>query len=516
MGRINTNVQSMIAQRVLQQNNTSLSTSLERLSTGVKINRGKDDPAGLIASENLRSEQKATSQAISNAERADQVVNIAEGGLQEISGLLTELQGLVTNTASRAGLSSEEKNANQLQIDSILQTIDRVASSTNFQGIKLLNGNFDFKTSSVQSGVADFRVNAAKFNGASLSVDMQVTGSAQQGGMFLSMGGTSINTDAASSLVIEISGSKGSRELSFASGTTLSKIVSTINTFSDVTGVTASIAAASSTRIGLTSSEFGSSEFVSVKVINSAGINNSTNNGTGATNRGLYNRGSAAFDTANTTLTSSFSAATNGVIDYGQDLAGTINGIAVTAKGKTARINTDFLDVELTLSTSESQGLGNVGSGSSPAFYVTGGGADFQLAGKVDIAGKVSMGIRDVAVRKLGNSTIGTLDRLASGKANNVVNGNMTGAQSIVGEAIAQVSGLRGRLGAFQKNTVGATIRSLNVSVENTSAAQSVIRDSDFATETAALTRSQILVSASTNILSLANQQPNSALQLLG
>ena len=71
-------------------------------------------------------------------------------------------------------------------------------------------------------------------------------------------------------------------------------------------------------------------------------------------------------------------------------------------------------------------------------------------------------------------------------------------------------------LSAFQKNTIGATVRSLNVSVENTSAAQSVIRDSDFASETAALTRSQILVSASTNILSLANQAPNSALQLLG
>ncbi|MCX5689446.1 MAG: flagellin [Planctomycetota bacterium] len=251
-------------------------------------------------------------------------------------------------------------------------------------------------------------------------------------------------------------------------------------------------------------------------MIDSGGINSTSNGDAGTPARGIYNRSAAAFNTANTTINSSFSSATNGIIDYGQDLAGTINGIAVTAKGKTARINTDFLDVELTLSTSEAQGLGNVGSGSSPALYVTGGGADFQLAGKVDIAGKVSIGIRDVAVRKLGNSTVGTLDRLASGKANNVVSGDVNGAQKIVSEGIQQVSALRGRLGAFQKNTVGATIRSLNVSVENTSAAQSVIRDSDFATETASLTRSQILVSASTNILSLANQQPNSALQLLG
>src|SRR6185295_13577951 len=122
MSRINTNIQSMIAQRVLGQNNKSLNQSLERLSTGYKINRGKDDPAGLIASENLRSELKSTNAALSNAERADQVVNIAEGGLQEGSNLLTELQGLITNSASNAGLASSEKAANQLQIDSILQT----------------------------------------------------------------------------------------------------------------------------------------------------------------------------------------------------------------------------------------------------------------------------------------------------------------------------------------------------------------------------------------------------------
>ena len=86
MSRINTNVQSLIGQRVLGQNNMSLSQSLERLSTGLRINRGKDDPAGLIASENLRSDLKGIDAAINNANRADQVVSIAEGGLQEISG----------------------------------------------------------------------------------------------------------------------------------------------------------------------------------------------------------------------------------------------------------------------------------------------------------------------------------------------------------------------------------------------------------------------------------------------
>ena len=93
----------------------------------------------------------AISAAINNAERASQVVNVAEGGLQEISSLLVELQSLVGENANEAGVSGEEKAANQLQIDSILQTIDRVANSTSFNGVKLLNGNFDYTTSNVAS-----------------------------------------------------------------------------------------------------------------------------------------------------------------------------------------------------------------------------------------------------------------------------------------------------------------------------------------------------------------------------
>jgi len=85
----------------------------------------------------------------------------------------------------------------------------------------------------------------------------------------------------------------------------------------------------------------------------------------------------------------------------------------------------------------------------------------------------------------------------------------------VVDEGIRQVSGLRGRLGAFQRNTVGSTVRNLNVSLENSSAAESVIRDADFASETANLTRSQILSQAAQNSLSLANSQPQSALALL-
>src|SRR5690606_5760609 len=105
---------------------------------------------------------------------------------------------------------------------------------------------------------------------------------------------------------------------------------------------------------------------------------------------------------------------------------------------------------------------------------------------------------------------------LASGKGLSVVDGDLTVAQKVVSEAIKNVSGLRGRLGAFQKNTVGATIRSLGIALENTTAAESAIRDADFASETAGLTRAQILTQSSTNVLAIANSQPQNVLALLG
>ena len=508
MSRINTNPSSLIAQRNLNTNNKSLNTTLERLSTGLRINRGKDDPAGLIASENLRAEKSALTAAIGNAERTDQLVNIAEGGLQELSTLLTELRSLVTGTANSAGLSAEEKTANQLQIDSILQTIDRLAESTNFQGVKLLNGSFDFTSTNVSAGVTDFRVNSAKLaRGQSLSVQALVTTSAQQGALFLSTNGNlNLNGGGNGLFTLEIAGSVGSRELSFASGTTRQQIVDAINTYTSVTGVSASVYTSGSGTNGirLRSVEFGSEQFASVRVVNSAGIA-----GSGVGIYGMLSGNASSPDTASVTAFTSTTAA-NGVRDIGQNIAATINGVAATTNGRTARVNTDFLDVEISFNTSTSQTRGAVN-----AFTITGGGAEFQLASKVDVAGKVAIGIQNVSARKLGNSSVGFLSSLGNGRSFNMVNGDLVGAGKVVDESIRQVSALRGRLGAFQKNTVGATIRNLGISLENSAAAESVIRDADFATETAGLTRSQILSQAAQNSLGLANSQPQSALQLL-
>ncbi|HBS28606.1 MAG TPA: flagellin, partial [Phycisphaerales bacterium] len=410
----------------------------------------------------------------------------------------------------------------QLQIDSILQTIDRVAGATSFQGLKLLNGNLDYNTESVNANVQSFRVNGAKLNfEGTRDVDVVVTGSAQVGGFYLSFGAGNLNlggagsADGASSrFVIEIAGTEGSRELSFASGTSTADVVAAINSFSDVTGVKA--AASGTGGITLKSSGFGSDEFVSVRVVDAGSIN------TAQATAGVYefqsaNTGAASTVGADRTL---FSAASNKITDVGQDLAATINGISATTKGTVARINTDFLDVEIDLKTGTSSGAEAQRLGAVTAFTITGGGADFLLAGRADIAGKVSLGISNVTSRAVGRYNDGSsnffLSDLGAGRDLNVVDGDLSKAQTVVENAIREVGSLRGRLGAFQKNTIGATIRSLGVALENTSAAESVVRDADFASETADLTRSQILSASAQQILTLANSQPQAALQLLG
>ena len=483
MSRIITNIPSMLAQRVLREQNNTLNTTLARLSTGFRINRGADDPAGLIASENLRAEKTAISTAIGNAERADQVVNIAEGGLTEISSLLQDLQSLVGQSANEAGLSTEEKKANQLQIDSILQTIDRIANSTSFAGVKLLNGTFDYTTSNVTlTELSEIKVDAAKVPTDSfIGVTADVTQSAQTGQVFLSAG--TANTLSGTSLTVEVAGNLGLQQFTFASGTAGTAIVSAVNTFKDVTGVSASISGA---YVQLDSTSFGSSQFASVTKVS----------------------GDAAYDTAiNTTAAPAGSTTAK---DLGRDIGLTINGQSASADGLTAQISTGSLAVSVTVATAFND------SGNNSTFQITGGGANFSLSPRLDLAGKASLGIAPVTTGRLGSAANGRLSALNSGGASNVIDGDVGSAQLIVEDAIKSVATTRGRLGSFQTNTIGATIRALGVSLENTAAAESSIRDTDFAAETASLTRAQILVQAATSILTLANAQPQNVLSLLG
>lgn len=259
MTRINTNIPSMIAQGRLRNNTGDLQLRLERLATGLRINRGKDDPAGLIASEILRSEITAIGQAIDNSERAINVLSTAEGAINESSRLLLELRSLIVNTANDGALSDEEIDANQLEIDSILSSIDRIANTTSFGSKKLLNGNLAYSLSGIETNnLTSVAVYSARVpEGSYQNVVVQVTQSAEMGMLQL----TGATTSAAT---IELTGNLGSEIMAFASGTSIDTIAASINSIADSTGVTAS---SNGTTLVLMSSDFGSSSFVKVKAL---------------------------------------------------------------------------------------------------------------------------------------------------------------------------------------------------------------------------------------------------------
>lgn len=474
MSRINTNVQSLVAQRVLNNNNSQLETSLSRLSTGLKINSGKDDPAGLIASETLRSEKVALNAALTNITRANNVIATAEGGLVEVNALLLDLEDLVARSANEAGISQSEREANQVQIDSILDSIDRFANTTEFQGRRLLSGEFDYSSSGVSGGqLGDVRINSARVpNNGSRDVVVAVTASAQLG--TLTYGASNTGSGA---VTFEVAGNRGTEVISLGSATSTSAIVAAVNQSRDTTGVSA---VDNGSNVVFNSIDFGSQEFVRVNVIDENDAGN--------------------FET-------SFGGS---VEDFGRDATVQINGQNAITNGLTASVRSSTLSVDIDLTAA----FGTQTAATS-SFTVTGGGADFQLASTVNTAGKVSIGIGSVSSGNLGGAE-GVLSSIRTGASNALNTENFEVAQEIVRAAQTEVSFLRGRLGAFQRNTLETTSNSLRVTLENTTAAESVIRDTDFAQQTAELTRSQILVQSGTNTLRLANQNPQNVLALLG
>lgn len=561
MTRINTNVGSLVAQANLSRSNSQLQTALGRLSTGLRINSGKDDPAGLIASENLRRDITASNKAISNSERANQLIATADGALSQISSLLNDIRGLTTEAANSGVLSSEQIAANQLVVDSSLEAIDRIASVTTFQGRKILDGSLDFNTSGSNPSITDLQVNSANLGAAgSVAVAVDITSAATQAtlssaalnskGQF-TLGGQTFtltaatagetfnnvrvdiasgaatgvayaagvltltldNTDAAitaaaintafatdgtftatnsgagtidgtataaqtgittantiQDLTFQLGGSNGAQVFSFNAGATYAQIASAVNLVSDATGVTASVASGT---LSFTSAGYGSDAKVRAEIIseNALGTFGSTLSGTSAS---------------------------------GTDIAATVNGFTASGKGNTISLNNAALNLDVTV---------NAGSTTDLAFSITGGGALFQIGPSVDSNGQARIGVGAVNTGKLGG-TSGRLYELKSGNDKDL-NSDPTSAAHVVDEAITKVTGLRGRFGAFQHATIDTNIASLKDTVANLTEAESSIRDADFAKESAALTRAQILVQSGTAILQIANQNPQQVLSLL-
>jgi flagellin len=302
------------------------------------------------------------------------------------------------------------------------------------------------------------------------------------------------------------------------SGVTLTNVVTAVNSVSNLTGVRASLLNGNvNSGVVFTSMDYGQDAFASVKRLGgpSDPTADSWKTSRLSNNAPYFVPSPANFATMLGAGTLELASR-----DVGKDVQALINGNLAAGKGIQVSMNTPSLGMELTLDAS----FATDPTLTPTNFTIAGGGAIFQVGPEVNALQQVGIGIGSVAASKLGgalvNGTVQYLSSLQDGQGNSirdcVARGNFDAAQVILSNAIDDVTLMRGRMGAFEKNVLETNQRSLQSQFENLSASESSIRDADFAVESSKLTRAQILSSAGTSVLGLANQQSQQVLQLLG
>ncbi len=601
MTRINTNVASLRGLRSLNKSTSLLDQSLTRLSTGLKINSGKDNPSGLIASETLRSQVSAIEQSIKNSNRASNVIATADSALGEVTNLLNQVRGLVQEGLNEGALSQDEIEANQLQIDTALSAINRISANTSFAGDKLIDGSKAFRTQSSATDSAklgDFQVNEAVFGSSStITLDATIVTAASQASLDYS----AVDGGLAAATTVEVGGASGSQVLFLGATSSLDNVRDAVNGVTDITGVTATKTAkvastlthANGANSGVTFADARTSDSVlgdanqniNVSFVdpsaNSAALgvtvsNNATDinivvalatNGTGTitstaadietllnanadanayvsttsenAGAGVVSAETAAALSGGTDAYLTFNASNYGADEFvdvnvlsgtfdtvdtiaagnslqrdiGSDIVARINGQVAQGSGLRANIRSQQLDASFSFTAAANT------DSNTASLTITGGGSLFQIGQDVSAAGQVGIGIEAVNTARLGGVS-GKLFELGSGGGKSLldVGPAVPGADlvNIIEEAVNRVSTLRGRLGAIQKNVIETNVSSLGVALENISEARSQIVDTDFAVETANLTKAQILNQAGISVLSIANQNPQQVLSLLG
>jgi flagellin len=464
------NVGALSAQHNLNRSSMNLNRSLERLSSGFKVNRGADGPADLVISEKQRAQISGLKAAIDNTEKAVSVVQTAEGALNEINSLLVKVRSLAIDSANTGVNDEDALAANQAEISNALETINRIAENTQFGEKKLLNG------SSGKNGVpSDNDVTFLKAGQETQAGNyaVVVTTAAESAKVTAGSVQTS-NLAAAETLTVN------GVSISLDAGLSRAQVQSRINEFSGQTGVTAADDPAAANTTRLISTQKGGEAEISVISNVTAGVDTS---GFGTTE----------------------------VIDTGEDVAGTIGGNAAVGTGTT-----------LTGTAGDSAGLAlTLGDATDPADSVTGAQGTvtvtdnslvFQIGANAGQTVDVSIDSAQatgLGVGIAGNqfSSLNDVDVTSAAKAQDTL--------GVVDAAIDEITNLRGTLGAFQSNTLESTANNLRGTLENTVNAESVIRDTDFAEEISNFTNSQVLVQAGTSVLSNANQSSQLILSLL-
>ncbi len=460
------NVTSLNAQNSLSKTSNSLSKSLERLSTGLKVNRGADGPAALVISEQQRAQISGLRAAIDNTNKAISVVQTGEGALNEMNTLLTKVRSLMVDSANTGVNDSNALAANQAEIDNILTTIDRIASSTQFGSRKLLDGSSGVSGSATDADVTVQRATVDTVAGAyAVSV-----GTAGEKAVAAALTGQSSALAADETLTIN------KVQINLTAGMSQAQVIDRINEYTDQTGVIAdNNGASSATR--LLSTQFGSAAAISV-VSNVASAATSSGFGTGV------------------------------ISDTGVDIVGTLNGVAATGSGNTLTATSGAAKgLSVSIAATGATGFATV-TGAQGNVNVSNNALSFQVG--ANAGQKVVLSFDKVTTSSLGIGGSTFFSNLGQ-----ITTANADEGLKVVDAAINDVSKFRGRLGAFQQNTLESNANNLKTTLENTTASESVIRDTDFAEEIANFTKYQTQIQAGTTVLGNANAMTSLVANLL-
>lgn len=484
---INTNIASLNSQRNLSTSQSALSTSLQRLSSGLRINSAKDDAAGLAISDRMTSQIRGMTQATRNANDGVSLAQTAEGALSSSGDILQRIRELAVQS-SNATNSSSDRQALQTEVGQLSSELNRIAQTTSFNGQALLDGTM---------GTANFQVgaDANQLISASGANFLTNTYGNNRVANDSSVVKATTNADAATK-DIQISGALGSATYKTTAATETAKgIAAGVNKLTSSTGVTAT----ASTEANLA---LGSSEAYSIQVVG---------------------------DNATSPVTVSFSV---GAGQSASDYAAGINAFnAQSAKtGITAEYDSKNGGIKLNHATGADISLKNTATAPNTVFAVgsykhsdntvvagvtpTAAAATAVVNGHVTYDSDSSFAVTDASAFATGTGATG-VSKLSSVADIDVT--TFDGAQSalkVADAALARVNGQRAQYGALQSRFSSA-ISNLQSTTENLSSSRSRIVDTDFAAETASLTRGQILQQAGTAMLAQANSLPNGVLSLL-
>ena len=456
--RINSNIAALNTYRQLNTAQTNQSKSMEKLSSGLRINKAGDDAAGLAISEKMRGQIRGLDMGSKNAQDAISLLSTAEGALNETQSILQRMRELSVQSSNDTNTDADRSEI-QKEISQLVEEIDRIGNTTEFNTKKLINGG-----ASVAGTVAD-TADAAFFKVVGGTGDTKVGTTIQIATSTLATAATATATTATTGTALNAASAItiNGTSFSFASGETNANVLKTINDAG--LGVTASVD--SSNMLVLTDNSVGSASKVEI-----AGV---TGNFTGmATDSGSDASIALGSSAANF---SQYSA--QGNIITIED--GAAKGLQIEISG--AATATTAITDETTITVASN------------------GTLNFQIGANENQ--EMNISIKDMRASALGVSGIDVTSQAGSSAAITTIN-----------NAIESVSSERSKLGAYQ-NRLEYTVNNLNTSSENLTAAESRIRDVDMAKEMMNQTKNSILSQAAQAMLAQANQQPQGVLQLL-